>query len=150
MRMHLDILGLPDAIEELAELPEKANASIVRTANFVAQSTAQRVKNKILTGSRTGRIYELGSGPHQASAPGEPPASLSGALANSYTWTRMTDVATSSANAGSDLPYARTLEFGGINDEGQWVDARPALFPAFMEAVAQAEKVLKREYERRL
>ena len=59
----------------------------------------------------------------------------------------MTDQPTSFATAGSNLAYAHVLEFGGLNDQGFWVDARPVLFPAFIEALAQAEKVLKREFE---
>lgn len=132
----------------LAELPERASASIVRTSNFVAQSTALRAKNKIRTGTRSGRIYQFDSGPHQASAPGEPPASLSGQLADSIRFTRMTDNLMSEATAGSDLAYARVLELGGINDDGQWVAARPFLFPSFLEAMEQAETTLRREWER--
>ena len=139
--------GFSDLMEELAELPNKANASIARTNNFVAQSTAQRAKNKIRSPGRSGKIYSFGGRTHQASAPGEVPASLSGALANSYTWTRMTDNPSSFASAGSSLAYAVTLEFGGLNDQGIWVAARPVLLPSFLEASAQAETVLKREFE---
>ncbi len=147
VRFNLDVRGFSELMEKLAELPDEANASIVRTNNFVAQSTAQRVKQKIQASGRTGKVYTFDGRTHQASAPGEVPASLSGALANSYTWIRMTDNPNSFATAGSDLAYARVLEFGGLNDEGKWVAARPVLLPAFQEAVAQAEKVLKREFE---
>ena len=145
--LKVDMRGLTNLMTELADLPQKANASIARTNNFVAQSTALRVKLKIRAPGRSGKFYTIGGRTHQASAPGEVPAGLSGALANSYTWTKMTDQPTSFATAGSNLAYARVLEFGGMNDQGKWVEARPFLLPAFIEAIAQAEKVLKREFE---
>ncbi len=147
MKFKLDVRGFSDLMQELADLPQKANASIARTGNFVAQSTGLRVKLKIRSPGRSGKVYSFGGRTHQASAPGEVPASLSGALANSYTWTRMTERPGSFATTGSNLAYAKTLEFGGLNDEGFWVAARPVLLPAFLEATAQAEKVLKKEFE---
>lgn len=147
MRFGLDIRGFSELMEELSELPDKANASIARTNNFVAQSTTERVKNKIRAPGRSGRIYNFGGRQHQASAPGEVPASLTGLLADSYTWTRMTDNPGSFATAGSNLAKAQVLEFGGLNDQGFWVAARPVLLPSFLEAMAQAEAVLKREFE---
>jgi len=38
----------------------------------------------ITTGSRSGRVYSYRGGKHQASAPGEPPASRSGKMAKSF------------------------------------------------------------------
>jgi len=137
-------------MEELSELPNKANAAIARTNNFVAQSTALRVKAKIRASGRSGKTYVLHGRAHQASAPGEVPASLTGVLADSYTWTKMTDNPGSFATAGSNLAYARVLEFGGLNDQGFWVAARPVLFPSFLEAIAQAETTLKKEFEAQL
>lgn len=150
MSFSINIQGFSELMERLSELPGKANASVFRTANFVAQSTAQRVKNKIREPGRSGKIYNFDGRTHQASAPGEVPASLSGALADSYTWTRMTDNPGSFATAGSNLAYAITLEFGGMNDDGQWVAARPVLLPSFLEAMDQAETVLKKEFEAQL
>ncbi len=146
-RFGIDIRGFSDLMEELSELPNKANASIARTNNFVAQSTALRVKLRIRSPGRSGEFYVLHGRVHQASAPGEVPAQLTGELANSYTWTKMTDRPGSFATAGSNLLSARVLEFGGLNDQGFWVAARPVLLPSFIEAIAQAETVLKKEFE---
>ena len=72
----------------------------------------RKVKQKLgATPARTGRMY----GDHQASAPGEPPAPLSTDLRRSITHTPVTwegDIA--SAEVGTDRPYGRILEFGGI------------------------------------
>lgn len=151
MRYSLEITGFTELMEELADLPHKANASIARTMNFVAQSTAQRAKQRIRSGGRTGRVYDIGGRMHQASAPGEPPANLTGALANSIGFTRMTDRAGSFATAGSDLSYASTLEFGGFstfNGKAVYIEARPFLLPSFEEAIQQAGTVLKKEFEK--
>ncbi len=73
---------------------------------------------KTLQGKRTGRIYPLGfrGRTYQASSPGEPPASRHGHLRQSFTATepvwRGDDV---SAEAGSPLPQARRLEYGGTS-----------------------------------
>lgn len=151
MKFGLDIRGFDQLMQELADLPEKANASIARTMNFVAQSTAQRARNKITTGMRSGHTYIIDGKVHQASAPGEAPASLSGALAQSIRFTKMTDTPGSFATAGSDLSYAPMLEFGGFSTfEGEvvYVEARPFLLPSFEEAIQQAGVVLKAEFER--
>lgn len=140
-------------MEELLTLPEKANASMARVLNSVAQSTAVRAKNRIRSGSRSGHIYNFGGNLHQASAPGEPPANLSGALASSITFTKMTDRPGSFATAGSTLGYAATLEFGGFAEfrgKEVFIDPRPFLLPSFEEAIQGIESKLKREFERSL
>lgn len=150
MRFNLSIQNIEELLEDLADLPDKAHSSIASANNFVAQSTAIRAKAKIKEPGRSGKIYTFGGRTHQASAPGEPPAEITGRLARSIRWTRMTDTPGSFATAGSNLSYARVLEFGGMNDDGQWVASRPFLFPAFREAINQAEIMLKREFEKRL
>lgn len=151
MKFSVEMRGFADLMAELADLPMKANASIARTMNFVAQSMAQRAQNRIRTGSRSGHVYQTDRGPHQASAPGEAPANLSGALASSITFTRMTDREGSFATAGTTLAYGETLEFGGFTDfNGKfvYVEPRPFLLPSFEEAIQQADLMLKREFER--
>ena len=151
MMFKLDIRGFEELQAELAELPERAGAAVARTLNAVAQSTAQRARTKIRTGTRSGHIYAVGSAMHQASAPGEPPANLSGALAASIRSTRITDRLDSFAAAGTDLDYGRTLELGGFssfNGKPVYIDPRPFLLPSFEEAIVAIELRLKREFER--
>lgn len=84
-------------------------AKIIRGAKFVKQIETQglkkihelniinalanygrEVKNELIkvitTGSRTGRVYRIKGISHQASAPGEAPANLTGRLANSFNY----------------------------------------------------------------
>jgi len=153
MKFNLDIMGFTDLMDELLDLPQKANASIARTMNFVAQSTAARAKARIRTGAKNGHVYFFNGQRHQASAPGEAPANLSGALASSISYTKMTDRPGSFATAGSDLAYATTLEFGGyamFRGKAVYVEPRPFLLPSFEEAIQTAGTRLKLEFERSL
>lgn len=151
MRMNVDISGFSDLMDALISAPRAAEVSMARVLNFAAQSTAQRAKNRIRTGQRSGRTYFHTGAPHTASAPGEPPANLSGALAASIRFTKITNNPMSGATAGSDLAYAATLEFGGWT-EGDfgtvYVEARPFLLPSFEEAVLEAEKRFMPEFEK--
>ena len=138
-------------MEELLTIPEKANSSMARVLNSVAQSTAMRAKARIRSGQRSGHIYNFGGSLHQASAPGEPPANLSGTLASSITFTKMTSREGSFATAGAQVAYAATLEFGGFAEfrgNAVFIEPRPFLLPSFEEAIVGIESKLKREFER--
>lgn len=63
----------------------------------------------LTTGPRTGRVYTIRGRKHQASAPGEAPAKLSGALANSVGY-KVTSWHT--MQVGEDEEYAKFLEDG--------------------------------------
>jgi len=70
-----------------------------------ARALKWRINNLITTGSRSGRMY----GSHQASAPGEPPARLSGNLAKSIKIQRVNQYATA---VRVTEEYAIFLEYG--------------------------------------
>lgn len=148
MSITFKVEGIEEAEAEILRLAEEYPLALQRTANFIAQSTAQRARNKITTGFRTGRNYNG----HRASAPGEPPANLSGDLAQSITHRKMTDRPGSVAEAGTNLDYGKTLELGGyvktspaFGSRLVFIEARPYLLPSFYEAVTMAEKKLKQE-----
>lgn len=80
----------------------------------------------IQRGPKTGIVYERGkgqnlSGKHQASAPGQAPATDTGRLASSIK-VEQKDIA---GTVGSQLSYSFWLEFGTLN-----MQARPFLRPA--------------------
>jgi len=77
----------------------------------------------ILNTPKTGRIYRRRSVEHQASAPGEPPASDTGRLVNSIA--TKYDVNTLSGTVVVDAEYGPYLEFGT-----QTIEPRPFLRPA--------------------
>jgi len=117
--------------EEIAELIDEGTAAVARTMNFVVRSGSQRMKNKIRSGPKTGRVY----GGHQASAPGESPADWSGYLASSIRHTEVTDNISSEADITIDATYADTLEYGGFNESGRYVEPRPFIYGSIMEAL---------------
>lgn len=151
INLGIELEGVDELMEELLSMERKANASLARVLNFIAQSTAQRARNNILSGSKSGNIYNYDGRAHRASAPGEAPANLSGALVNSIRYTKITDRPESGAQVGSSLSYAATLEQGGWT-QGQfgtvYVEARPFLLPAFEAAVAAAMNKFKPEFEK--
>lgn len=99
------------------ETDAEMQALIIRTAVRV-QSTAV---SSIQRGAKTGRVYTRGGVKHRASAPGQPPATDTGALASSVA---RVDGKLEAA-VGTGLTYGRDLEFGTNN-----MAARPWLFPA--------------------
>lgn len=99
------------------------------------------IKLRIQSGPKTGRTYRRRGVTHQASAPGETPASDTGVLVGSIYHERESELA---ATVGSRLAYAMHLEHGTIH-----MAARPVWTPAAhqMEGVFhdRIEAALKRE-----
>ena len=67
------LVALPAALEKLAD----------QICNKAAKNIETRAKIKIQSPPKTGRIYRHGKVEHQASAPGEAPATDTGNLVNS-------------------------------------------------------------------
>lgn len=69
----------------------------------------RRNRQLIRQGPKTGRIYRINGRSHQASAPGEPPANLTGRLAKSYNYNVHGPY---QMEVGQSAPYAGFLEDG--------------------------------------
>jgi hypothetical protein len=87
---------------------------------LMVESTA---KESIAHGSHTGAIYKRGNVSHQASAPGETPATDTGAFISSINHWESDNGLT--VSVGSLLGYSADLEYGTKN-----MGARPWLHPA--------------------
>lgn len=113
----------------------KANVAteIVRGATMIQADAVESIQR----GSKTGRTYTRGNVTHQASAPGEAPASDTGNLA------RRIDIEFSGDKLRADIgvhnllftPYARRLELGDVigpvaPGAGR-IAARPYMRPAY-------------------
>jgi HK97 gp10 family phage protein len=102
------------------DLREEAGKAVLATA---VEMRADIVKS-IQQGPASGRTYEKYKPrrTHTASAPGQPPMSDTGRLANSITFDRLGDL---TASVGSVLNYAAWLEYGTSR-----MAARPFFRPA--------------------
>jgi len=119
-------------------------ASMAREIDEVCENTAldiqARAQMAIMNPPKSGRIYRRGNVAHQASAPGEAPATDTGALVNSAYTKKLGD---SDYETGFTAEYAAALEFGTAK-----MAPRPYLRPA-VEAVRDAfVRAIKRIVER--
>ena len=106
---------------------------VVRDAAFAVKANAQR---EIQAGSKSGKLYKRGKrGVHQASAPGQAPATDSGHLANSIQTRKVAD-AEHEVTVGAE--YAAALEDG---------KDRPFLGPAVDKARAGLEAAVKKLFD---
>lgn len=114
MKLH----GLDELKKRLGRIPEHVRAQVDPVLAEGAELVARDAINSIETGSRTGRMY----GDHQASAPGEPPANLTGELAESIHSVRRGSM---SYTVEADAKHGLPLELGTSN-----MEARPFMGPA--------------------
>lgn len=121
--------GMGDEI--LMGMRGRAEAAVERAA-MLFTGELQRT----LSGKRSGRIYLIGKSKreHQASAPGEPPAVLTGRLRQSMTWTtpHWDGDLTVTSEVGTNVVYARRLEYGGIDSRGVKIEKRPYFAPTIL------------------
>jgi hypothetical protein len=98
--------------EVLIEVPRhtaKHKKGLFNGLGEAGKDVVTEIRRLIRTGPKTGRVYKFRGAPHQASAPGEPPANRSGRLMRSSrfkvrNWQEMT--------VGETAEYAGYLEDG--------------------------------------
>ena len=118
-------------------LQMRVNEAIARAALQIEANAKLAIQNP----PKTGRLYRRAGGRmHQASAPGEAPATDTGNLVNSGQTTRLgfADYAVSFST-----PYAAALEFGTHN-----MAARPFLMPAVMKVASRLQEDISRAMSR--
>jgi HK97 gp10 family phage protein len=109
-----------DDAKRLENATDKAIEAIGRVIEAFVIRIDREIKISIDRGPKSGRIY----GKHQASAPGQPPATDSGGLVKSISWRTFNRGL--SAETGSNIFYAPFLEDGTSK-----MDPRPWLRPAY-------------------
>lgn len=113
-----------DLLGNLRNYRTDVMGDVVDATTIIALSVMADAKRSIQRGDKTGVTYQL-YGPkrtHQASAPGEAPASDTGRLANSINMHTLNPL---SYAVFTNLPYGRYLEFGTTD-----ISERPWLRPA--------------------
>jgi len=138
MSLELKIEGMVELQAALrkasAEAQEAVGVAVIGTAMELRGDIVKRIQG----GPASGAVYTRGGVSHQASAPGEAPASDTGRLAGSITFDKTGPM---SATVGSDLVYAAALEFGSgrIDPRPAWVPAIEKITPKY---IARLEKAL--------
>jgi HK97 gp10 family phage protein len=134
IKMTLD--GLDELRKAFAEAGEevrrKVEAVVTKTTIDVHRSAVQRIQR----GPKTGNVYTKydPNREHQASAPGEAPATDTGRLASSVSWNVDRE---RGGFVYTNVDYGRILEFGTTN-----IGPRPWLFPSLEEHAPAFRKAL--------
>ena len=122
-----------------ADAQIKVGRAVVATGIELRGDVVKRIQR----GPASGETYTRGGISHQASAPGEAPATDQGNLASSITFAKAGPM---SATVGSDMVYAAALEFGHDYGGGRVIAPRPAWMPAIEKIrpkyVKRVEKAL--------
>ena len=130
------------------ELKRNLNKVIDALDNIAGQRMAEaciHVQNKTkekLSGKRTGRVYRVPGTKktYTASAPGEPPAVMTGQLRTSIKYRIVGDMKVT-GEVGSKLKKAPMLEFGTKK-----MKPRPFLRPTFQEELPKIKEILSRKW----
>ena len=112
----------------------------------VAPEIEREVVRLIKSPPKTGRLYSFGGRIHQASAPGEAPADLTGQLAESV-GSEVTSPTQLVIGDDVSAPHGRWMEFG--TDDGR-IAARPHLKPAALSKAREVGQAIVRGVHREL
>ena len=147
MPVKISVTGVSELVHDLGQVEVNAERNVRKVVTRTAMRVAADVKESIQRGPKTGRLYPRGRGRvHQASAPGEAPATDTGTLASRVF--SQTHENGRTASVFSDVDYAGTLERGN-----EKIAPRPYFGPAldknavrFIEdlELAVAEAALKK------
>ena len=130
-KITLRVLGLGRVQTAMLRVPVNVRAGARKGVIAAARIVESYAKQKVLKGPATGRVYKRGTIAHQASAPGEFPASDTGTLVRSIN--SEVDEEGLAANVGSNTNYARALELQPESKGG-----RPFLLPALTDKASEA------------
>lgn len=115
----------------------KTKAAASEGASAAADLLIAEAKRLILNTPKTGRLY----GNHQASAPGEPPANLTGHLVASFKKVQSTTGSVVSVRVTNTAKYAMFLEFGTRK-----MAARPFMRPAYTNVKDQMLRLIEQKF----
>lgn len=136
MTIQIKVEGLTEMRRALGAAAAQIELGIAREVTKTAITVRADVIKAIQQGPKTGRVYRRGNITHQASAPGEAPATDRGALVSSVYFEQTTS---RTATIGSRLAYSYYLEYGTVDIKPRpaWTPAVEKRRPAFNKAVAE-------------
>jgi HK97 gp10 family phage protein len=145
VKVGIRVTGADELIREMRRYGDRANEVMDGALQKAAIDTRNEAVAAIQRGPKTGSVYPAVRGrrgsAHQASAPGEPPATDTGTLVRSVRWVEAP--AAREWRVGTAVQYGAYLEFGTSR-----MEARPWLFPAVQEAIPVLRKRLVDGMER--
>lgn len=124
-------------LAEIGGLHLKHQDGIETALYTIGEDVGLRVKQLLTQGPKTGRVYRIRGVDHQASAPGEAPASRTGRLVRSFNYNVHGFY---QMEVGEDAPYAGWLEDGTEN-----MEPRPHLIRAITELQGDAVNIFYQE-----
>jgi len=130
--IELQIEGLDWVKAEIKRIGKEAEQGVANAVKATALEVISDVKKRIQRKPKSGRTYTRGNVSHTASAPGQAPATNTGALASSAYFTQSSKL---SAVVGSRLAYSAYLEFGTVR-----IKPRPSWTPAVEAAAPKLQK----------
>lgn len=142
----VQITGDAKLLAQFRKLAEAGDDVVHELVTELTLDVHRRAVRGVQRGPASGRVYEKyrPKRTHRASAPGEYPATDTGRLAASIQMEPPTNKAKPVGVVGSNLHYAKHLEFKSAARGG-----RPWLSRAFNEGVQDGDKILRRIFKRR-
>jgi len=139
VRVTAKVINIKDLDPAIEVYNEDMRLKVIKWLKVCGLLVMNTAKQRILKGPKTGRIYKK-SNPvrlHQASAPGESPASDTGTLVSRIVME--VDEQKLEATVGTTVWYAKFLELGT-----RLMEARPFLTPALDEKKDQLVGLLRK------
>lgn len=133
----IELDGLQQLLKQLEGIGQGGDQALVDVITDVVTDTHAFAVSGIQRGPKSGAVY----GAHQASAPGQYPASDTGRLASSVRMEFPT-AGRIEGRVGTAVTYGPMLEFGTSR-----MAARPWLLPSFEKAKIGVEKELRAAME---
>ena len=143
MTLKIQVKGIKEFNKYLSGLSRSSKIEMNKLLAISATETQKNAVNSIQTGARTGKTYKRRSITHQASAPGEPPKSDTGALTSNITVEKERGGYTTGSRKGA--PWGFWLEFGT-----SLIKARPWLQPSFDKTVAEINVKIQKLFRGKL
>lgn len=139
MTVTLELKGTEQLARALRKLDEDAQKEVKKAVEATGLSLRGAIVKKYQRGPATGEIYEKYNPrrTHQASAPGEAPATDTGRLASSVV---TNDVGPMTVEVETDVEYGPWLEFGTqrIAPRPNWVPSIQEEEPKYLRRVEAA------------
>lgn len=144
MSVNIELDGLDKLLADLQRLGAAGEEVVEDTITDLVLDTHQKAVDGIQRGPKTGRVYRRGTVAHQASSPGQYPATDTGRLASNVRF-ELPQGGNMVGRVGTNIQYGAYLEFGTSR-----MAARPWLLPSFEKAKVGVTKELKAKLEGRI